>query len=102
MPIFLTRFTLSYAGTYAHSAGSGSCTVCSAGYYCDAMSQTECGAGFFSSAGSSFCSTCPVGHSCPGNTETEPTPCNQGQYQVNFKLKETYLAVNFPVQLTTH
>ena len=80
--VLQTEIFCCFLGTYASSQGSSGCTVCTAGFYCDAVSQTQCGAGYYSSAGSSFCTPCPVGHKCPGNNETEPTPCDAGEYQV--------------------
>ncbi len=73
-----------FPGTYASSQGSVSCTVCSAGHRCDAVSESECGTGFYSSAASHICTECPTGHSCPSNRETAPTPCVPGQYQVKW------------------
>ncbi|QRV82000.1 hypothetical protein RhiJN_10015 [Ceratobasidium sp. AG-Ba] len=45
-----------------------------------ATGQTPCGNGFYSSAGSTTCTMCPAGYYCNTDATCAPSPCDPGTY----------------------
>lgn len=63
-------------GFYISAASGGTCTVCPAGYYCQANVKTICPAGTYQPFdGFSFCLECPVQAKCPTAGLTDYTDC---------------------------
>ena len=93
LPVYIMNNCSS--GSYANLPGSGTCTVCPAGYYCPMPygDKVRCPSGYYSAASALVCTPCPAGSSCadpsvsPGasavgtyatGTATSCTPCEAG------------------------